>query len=1150
MGGNRRLWTTERTAQVIDLRYSNRMEALLEALGRALKAERDAVGRWRPSRIVVPNPATAWCIQEHLVRTTGIAANLDIGFLDRLVRDCLPEGTALIDRPAIQGALLGRFRSLEGLDGEACAPVRRYLRTPPDPRRTAQLSQRLAGLLEEYLYSRPAWARAWESGAEPAGATLEACQRTLWRLVRRDLAASGRAWLTPLEARDLLALPERFGPVHLFAVGHAAYGYYLLLDALGRRAPGRLSCYALNPCREFWEDHPGGRAAGLLEARRGLAPFDLPEAAEPAPEEDPYILQGDQESLLLRRWGRAGREKIRLLNELGDWDFADDFREPRDGTALAALQRDLLARTTSDLRAGGPDPADGSLQIHACANPHREAETLCDLLWELFRRPPSGPPLRFQDVAILVPADQLPAYRAHLAAAFSEKPGIPLSVPGQGDSAVGEAAAAFRTLLQLPDGPLSRAGILDFLEQPAVRRRLDRTWSEAWRSWCADTGIVRGKDRADLEPTYFEGDLLNWDQGHRRLALGAFLGAGQEPVRQGGDEYPPVEIGTGDWAAAGAFILRTRALLAELRALRGEVRTLAGWSERLIALAGGWIGGEDPGDQAAAQKLEAALARIGQLEARPGAAGGQAFACVRELALQELQRLEAARGAGRFQGVVLGDPASLRGLPFRVVILAGLGEGRFPAPDGFDDLDLRGRLRLPGDVPPSEQDRYLFLEALTAARDRFVVSYVGRDPVTGDRTQPSPLVTELKECVDAMWGAGAARALEREHPLRRWEPERFRPGTGAPPSQASAWLEARAELRHRGAAPAAGPEPDPALGPLPQWPARVLPPRTRLGLGQIRDFLVSPLQGWAKAVLGLRQDEDDPSRLEEEAGATERKDATLLLREAFWRARLDGGDPEAAYRLCRRRLERSGTVPPGLFSELELKQHLTVLAAWRAQLGPEVPVRFPLLGAAQPSRQGLPAQPLGALVLELQGGAAQVELGGSLNPQAEPLPGAGPGSVLLLNRSAGGSNPPYRDLLSAWLDQLVLAALDLAPRAHWALLACREAPREPLLKSFQPRTPEQARQTLAALAEDLLTRDHAHLLPISAVMDPDGVPDGAALASWIEAEKRKPDDQHPRIDCRFGPVAGYRELPAADGARLEQQRLRLRWFLEACESRP
>ena len=135
---------------MINLRYSNRMELLLDSLAEAVRRERQEAGPWKTIRLVVPNQATARRIEVRMVASEGIAANLKFDFLDAFLRQFLPPERNLLDRVAIQGILLRQF-SGPGLDGEALAPVRAYLGLPADPQRIAQLAYRIAGLLEEYL---------------------------------------------------------------------------------------------------------------------------------------------------------------------------------------------------------------------------------------------------------------------------------------------------------------------------------------------------------------------------------------------------------------------------------------------------------------------------------------------------------------------------------------------------------------------------------------------------------------------------------------------------------------------------------------------------------------------------------------------------------------------------------------------------------------------------------------------------------------------------------------------------------------------------------------------------------------------------------------------------------------------------------------
>ena len=1131
---------------MINLRYSNRMELLLDSLAEAVRRERQEAGPWKTIRLVVPNQATARRIEVRMVASEGIAANLKFDFLDAFLRQFLPPERNLLDRVAIQGILLRQF-SGPGLDGEALAPVRAYLGLPADPQRIAQLAYRIAGLLEEYLYSRPGWAEVWEAGGAVLGDEgLEPCQRALWQLVRRELPAA--AWVTPRKAAEFLAVPDGFGPVHLFGMTHLAPGYQIMLDRLGRLAPGRLTFYALNPCQEFWDDLQTGAKAdreALRAARRLELELDGTDPAAPEWDADPYRLQQPGESDLLRRWGRAGREKIRLLNELSDWDFDGTFEDPGAGTLLAALQQDILFRRPSGLAAAGPSLEDGSIQVHTCPNPRREAETICELIWDVLRHPADGAaPIRFDEVAVMVAPADLDAYAAHLEAAFGGETPLPLTVLNQQTPALAQALEAFGMLLRLAESPFSRAEMLAFLFHPAVRRRLGEEDVEAWSAWCQETGIIRGKDREDMGPAYFREDLFTWDQGHRRLALGAFLSRDGEAFACDGDRFAPQETGSGSWDAAAAFILDTRALLEDLRRLRGEQRELAGWARRFCNLASAWIGGSEKEDRAAVGRLRDALMRLAELEPAAGSHAALAFGTARTLARQELERLEAGHGGGRSQGVLLGDPQSLRGLPFRVVICAGMGEGRFPGREAADDLDLRLRRRLPGDVPAPERDRYLFLEALLSARERLILTYVCRHPLTGETLQPSPVVAELCQAAAATCRAGDFKPSN--HRLLRWDPERFAGPAPLLPAQASVYLEARAEQRHRRRpAGEAEPGPDPALEPNPVLPAAPpYPPVLTLSLHHLRKFLESPLQGHAAALLGLREEGEDPERLEEEAATTEALLAVPLLRDTFWIARQGLRDRSEVYDRLRRGLESAGTAPPGLLAEPERVRHGNVLQAWDTQVPVEAAVRFPRLGLAPAHKSDLPRQgrdPVQVDVATADGKVVTVELVGDLSPSADL--GMGEGSVLLLNGKAARPQSKAKDLLRAWIDHLVTAAATAGETAHTGYLVWGEPGRGGVgVVPFEPMDQGAAMGILAGLLGDLLNGRHDHLLPIEAVADP-AVNDGYPPGEWIQDKLQ--DKEHGTFQCLYGPVTHPETYPAADLEALEARRLLLQPFLQA-----
>jgi exodeoxyribonuclease V gamma subunit len=89
----------------------------------------------------------------------------------------------------------------------------------------------------------------------------------------------------------------------------------------------------------------------------------------------------------------------------------------------------------------------------------------------------------------------------------------------------------------------------------------------------------------------------------------------------------------------------------------------------------------------------------------------------------------------------------MRSIPFEVVCLMGMNDGEFPRRDipmGFDLIAQRPQL---GDRSPKNEDRYLFIEALLAARSHLLVTYTGRSMRDERVLPPSAVVEDLIDCI-------------------------------------------------------------------------------------------------------------------------------------------------------------------------------------------------------------------------------------------------------------------------------------------------------------------------------------------------------------------------------------------------------------------
>ncbi|MEZ4360450.1 MAG: exodeoxyribonuclease V subunit gamma [Kofleriaceae bacterium] len=1108
--------------------HSNRSAALAEALVDSLGPVPDP---FAPAKVVVAGRLVERWLQRRLAERHGIAAGVSwMSFEALLVAAYTVEESGreprlgAIDRsalPMVLSSVLARAarRDPEGpRDGAALldpilGPVRSYLASddPADVVRRVQLAERLADLYWSYGLSRPQWLLAWERRRaleEHRGEPAAAWQAELWaRVIEHATAtAAGRrggrrgrwaiAPLLPALRREVGMRPPSVGKVSVIGFPYLTRAY---LDGLSDLAMNsELTLYLVNPCQELWDD---------------VGPGQL--AHDPAP---------------LVLWGRPIRDTVSALIERTGGDFEDRFVDPAasaPASAMAHLLGDVLRRETrstavEELSPEGAPPAEIGLTVLDCPSVRRELEVIGS---EVLRLLAADPTLTANQIAILAAGRQAEATLIQAVAALQAVGPIPCHLIDAPLAESGRIVDGLLALLELPRSKMTRRDLLRVMTHPAVIARYPHADPEQWARWTERLGVAHGADASAHRQTYLEPhrELFHWDQGIRRLAMGAFMigeRGDRGPVQLGDRVLVPEELRAESHASAATFALMARSLIRDAAWMRDAQRPLAGWARALTALLDAYL---EPADDAALHELDRCRRIVAQLAEHDLDGRVVDFLEVRELLLRRLGRLTVDRGEPLAAGVMVAPLSSFRPVAFRHVFITGLGDGEFPAAEGRHPLDLRRDSRL-GDVSPRERDRHAFFDAVLAATDGIWLSYVGLHPQSGDRTGPSSVIIELADALAPYLGAASgAEALARvtaTHPLHRFDPRYDGGGdVGGPPLTPSAapatarerwaWRVREALVAHLRERGAAVPDEDrllqvlaatgqPALARLAgdigvvattgdaaraeEAPAAPRGARTKaaavrtVGLSTLRDFLEYPAQAWAHAVLGLDELEDELllERSDEpfSVGAAER---AVMLREVMAAHLRDPSVPlrelyeqQAAARRIRSRF------PVGVFGRAVEHNDLEVLEVWRRALGP-----LEVTGERAVIRHGFgrafaPHTSLHDAIevtLELHGDREPVRLVG----QTEMLVGRH-GSVIF---KAG--KMAEREHLRGAFDNLVLAAAELSVDGHAHLIIDGDGASKRVAHAAW--TTEEARAYLTALAQDLFGRPHGYLLSITQLRD-------------------------------------------------------------------
>ena len=1059
--------------------HGNRVEALLDALLDALPA----ADPFAPSQIVVGSHLVSrWLVRELALRR-GIAAGLELVTFDAFLEatwagDDAAHAAGLV--PLDKRQLAAAIASVLADDRVVAKlpAVAAYLAAAPaqgdraGPRRV-QLADHVATLAWNYALTRPDWMPALVEGRVPS--ELADHEHARWQsvLIKEALARAGceTKRCAPVPAlpwarkRAGLPPPRVERPLSVFGLSFVLRAQLDALTDLGSTSD--VTVYLLDPCAELWDD-VSGRARAKTAPK--LAADEL--AAEAGIDPLPLTL-----------WGRAVRDTLGAFVERTGGDLHDAFVEIEPRSGREQLLADMLHRRAA--RDAGELPP--GVHVLACPDPRREIEIVAA---EIRARLDADQTLRALDIGVWI-ASNHERYLAQAPAAF-EAVGVPwhlIDAPIDDRGRIGEAMLA---LLELPTSTMARRDLLRVMTHPAVLAGHPHVSAEDWVRWTDKLGIVHGADHDAHEGTYLADHPghFHWDQGVRRLALGAFMVGGPEgsargPVRIGELEVAPEEVRPELHASAATYALLVRSLCADSEWLASHEATLTEWADIFVALVDSYLA--RPNEEAArdVERVRAMLAGIAHVDIDGRKLG---FREAREHAAERLASARANRGEPLASGVMIAPLAAMRALPFRVAFVVGLDEGAFPAGDQPSPLDVRRDPR-PGDVSPRDRDRHAFLEVLLGTRDALYLSYVAVEAKSGQALGPSSAILELADALAPYLGAPSSKhALDQittRYPLHRFGAD----GTLPPAVVRERWAvrvrdAIRAHLRSHGY-----PVPDEdgmlallvhdrladlrsALGiaaaPVTLPPA---PPVRPLSIANLRLFLEAPVQAWAQAVLGLDEVPDDEMREHsDEPFHVERPQRATLLREVLAAQLRDpGADPEERYRAVVRDMELRGQFPVGVFGAAARTNDLRVLAEWRAKLGPIAVGSATRFGFGRSS--SAMAELLPALEIPLASGRT-VRLVG----QTELLvrDGERHRSVIpLLGKAEKGSHYHLRGAL----DHVVLAAAGLANAGHDHVLLDRDGTVRSV--THAPWDKDEARSYLASLVGELLDAPHGYLLPFS-----------------------------------------------------------------------
>ncbi|HEX4480450.1 MAG TPA: exodeoxyribonuclease V subunit gamma, partial [Rudaea sp.] len=332
----------------------------------------------------------------------------------------------------------------------------------------------------------------------------------------------------------------------------------------------------------------------------------------------------------------------------------------------------------------------------------------------------------------------------------------------------------FTKVLDLGESRFRAADVVDLLAVPAIARRfgVDDATRARLESWIRRARIAWGLD-ADMKAHSGAApvDANTWSFGFDRLYAGFVAGNDAQTLI---DDVLPIDGVSGGDAEAIGRLDRFVETLRRVRAGFAQSLSLSAWSHWLLDVVDN-VFDVDRRDDAENAAMDALRGKLSDLASQVDAAGSSAlpWSVVRDAVRAALGSVSEHQpfllGGVTFCGLV-----PQRAIPFRVVCLLGMNENEFPRSASDGGLNRMQSHPKRGDRDTRNDDRYLFLEAIMAARDALHISYLGADPGEGGHRNPAAPVSELLEFLDAQFRIApdadeSSRAWLIRHPLQPFD---------------------------------------------------------------------------------------------------------------------------------------------------------------------------------------------------------------------------------------------------------------------------------------------------------------------------------------------------------------------------------------------
>ena len=724
----------------------------------------DALSLLHPATIVVQTRGTAEYLRQQIARHCGIAANVNMPFLNNYLNNLLTgiygESFTAAARASDPGNM--RIKIMELLSDENF--VRQY--TPEIAHylfdisgrenhsanhelKRWQLSGKIAELFDQYQHYRAGELDELFASGKPGAAWQGRLYKTIFN--RNN---PGVNWFfTRFLSEELApAAAARLEKIAVFGVGVLPPIYLDIFLKLGTYT--QVDFFYLSPCEEFWENQ-----YSRAELKK-LAPWESAESGNPILQALGRQGRGFFSALMqsLDRWSSDPALGESITEELSLCEPVEPDDIPDNSSMLDIMQYDILhlfdrrqaAENEDNSFIGTPRlflAGDGSIAVHNCHNIRRELEVLHDELIKLIQQgvPPRDILVMAPDIERLAPVINAVFGSGSLRDLYSIA-----DLPGGTGVQVHET---FHKLISASSGRFEFSEIISLLDMPLLANcmHLNDEDAEAMHAYLLKSGVRWGYDGAMHEK--FSGlnfDSFSWLNGIDRLLAG-FANRSLDETPSAVGNISSVQALEGAQLEKFAQIVDFVEKLHNLSADVERRLTLPRWHAVFERMIGDFFS-QDNQARTALAPLHQALADLAALQVNKFAHLNYPLNAAQAI-LDDFWQLRSS-GSGRFlRGkITFCRMVPMRSIPMQVVAILDLNEKDFPRRDSELGFDLIAADRRLSDRSVAVQDRYLLLEALMSARKHLLLFYQGQSARDNQERPPSPALQDIMSYLGNAFG--------------------------------------------------------------------------------------------------------------------------------------------------------------------------------------------------------------------------------------------------------------------------------------------------------------------------------------------------------------------------------------------------------------